>query len=109
MDLAYHSTGLAYFGPSFDTKSRPIFRGFDEKVWKVAAGYPPALLRDFIDAREKMVDIFKQYLKAPHEAGELVSGMEHYGNEGGLDERDVGVLMLCSWWPLMANAPWATL
>ncbi|KAG8970372.1 Cholesterol 7-alpha-monooxygenase [Tulasnella sp. 425] len=108
--LAYVATGAAYFGPTFNAMGTwDAFKGFDEMVYKVALGYPPSLLRNFVRCREEMINKFIAYLDKPHDASELIRGQEEIIRDVPFDKRDMGCMMLCAWWPLMANVPWGTL
>jgi len=107
--IAYKATGEALFGPTFDPSTAEIFKGFDESVWRVAAGYPSRLLSKFVDSREKMIQWFSEYAEKPFESSELVSLMVQFTKEGGFSKRDIGAVMLCTWWPVIGNAPWACL
>jgi len=109
MRLSYHATGCAVFGPTFDPETMNDFHGFDEYVWKVSLGYPPYLLRSFVNSRERLIQSFVRYLEAPHEPSEMLGGMEGIGRDNHFGLRDLGVICICSWWPMMANVPWGTL
>ncbi|KAG9049912.1 Cytochrome P450 7B1 [Tulasnella sp. UAMH 9824] len=108
--LSYIATGAAYFGPTFNAMGTwDAFKGFDEMVYKVALGYPSSLLRNFARCREEMINKFIAYLDKPHDASELIRGQEEIIRDVPFDKRDMGCMMLCAWWPLMANVPWGTL
>ncbi|KAG9015061.1 Cytochrome P450 7B1, partial [Tulasnella sp. 427] len=108
--LSYVATGAAYFGPTFNAMGTwDAFKGFDESVYKVALGYPASLLRTFVRCREEMIGKFVEYLDKPHDACELIRGQEEIIRDVPFDKRDMGCMMLCAWWPLMANVPWGTL
>ncbi|KAG8957952.1 Cytochrome P450 7B1, partial [Tulasnella sp. 408] len=108
--LSYIATGAAYFGPTFNAMGTwYAFKGFDEMVYKVALGYPSSLLRNFVKCREEMINKFIAYLDKPHDASELIRGQEEIIRDVPFDKRDMGCIMLCAWWPLMANVPWGTL
>ncbi|KAG8873935.1 hypothetical protein FRB97_006341 [Tulasnella sp. 331] len=110
IQITYKATALAMFGPTFDAEGTwEDFNSFDSLVWKVANGYPPSLLRGFADTRERVIKAYEKYLEAPHEPSELIGGQQQIARDGGFDLRDRGVIMLCDFWPVMANLPWGTL
>ncbi|KIO18738.1 hypothetical protein M407DRAFT_246398 [Tulasnella calospora MUT 4182] len=108
--LSYVATGAAYFGPTFNAMGTwDAFKGFDEMVYKVALGYPSSFLRNFVRCREELINKFIAYLDKPHDASELIRGQEEIIRDVPFDKRDMGCMMLCAWWPMMANVPWGTL
>lgn len=105
--IAYQATGRAMFGPTFDADGTyDDFMGFDNMVWKVALGYPPSLLREFVAARERLIWKLVDYLDKPHEPSELMSGIEQICRAHNFDKRDFGAMLMGFFWPVMANVPW---
>ncbi|KAG8908817.1 Cytochrome P450 7B1 [Tulasnella sp. 403] len=108
--LAYRTTGAAIYGPTFDADGTfDDFKGFDDWVWKVALGYPPTYIPSFIKSREAIIRKFQKYAEEPHDASDYVATQEHIARDGQFSERDIGVVLLAAWWPLMANIPWGSL
>ncbi|KAG8856465.1 Cytochrome P450 7B1 [Tulasnella sp. 330] len=108
--LTYKATAYAMFGPTFDAEATwEDFNVYDVWVWKIANGYPPSLLRGFVAGRERVIKAYERYLEAPHEPCELIAGQEQIARDAGFDSRDRGVMMLCNFWPVMANLPWGSL
>ncbi|KAG8908818.1 hypothetical protein FRB99_003056 [Tulasnella sp. 403] len=110
MKYLYLSTGAALFGPTFNASSSfDAFNRFDEMAWKVALGYPARFSRSFIKSRDDLINSFIHYLDFPHNPSDMIAGQERIMRNAGFDKRDMASLLLTAWWPLMANAPWATL
>lgn len=109
--LAHRATGGAYFGPTFDVeKFWEDWQGFDDGVYKVALAYPVPLCPHFVKCRERVIQRFLEYLDEAHEPCDLIGEQERMARDvAKLDKRDLGVLMMSSYWPLMANVPWGSL
>lgn len=107
--LAHRATGAAYFGPTFDVeKFWEDWQGFDDGVWKVALAYPVPLCPHFVKCRERVIQRFLEYLDEAHEPSDLIGEQERMARDVDMDKRDLGVLMMSSYWPLMANVPWGS-
>ncbi|KAG9041520.1 hypothetical protein FS837_012147 [Tulasnella sp. UAMH 9824] len=110
--LAHRATGAAYYGPTFDVeKFWDDWQGFDDGVYKVALAYPVPLCPHFVKCRERVIQRFLEYLDDPaHEPSEMIGEQERMAREiAKLDRRDLGVLIMSDYWPLMANVPWGSL
>ncbi|KAG9008425.1 hypothetical protein FRB90_008889 [Tulasnella sp. 427] len=110
--LAHRATGAAYYGPTFDVEAFwDDWQGFDDGVYKVALAYPVPLCPHFVKCRERVIQRFLEYLDDPaHEPCEMIGEQERMARDvAKLDRRDLGVLIMSDYWPLMANVPWGSL
>lgn len=112
MSILYKTTGEAYFGLQYNvTTFQQDWKTFDELVSKVALGYPPLFLKDYVRCRERIVHQFAQYVEAdpPHQPCELLETQLEIGKKLGWNSNDLGRLILANWWQFMASAPWGAL
>ncbi|KIO19394.1 hypothetical protein M407DRAFT_148208 [Tulasnella calospora MUT 4182] len=109
--LAHHAMGAAYYGPMFDVESFwEDWQGFDDGVWKVALAYPIPLCPHFVKCRDRVIQRFLEYLDNPHEPCDMIGEQERMARDvAKMDRRDLGVLIMSSYWPLMASVPWGSL
>ncbi|KAG9041519.1 hypothetical protein FS837_012146 [Tulasnella sp. UAMH 9824] len=85
------------------------WKGFDDGVYKVALAYPVRLCPHFVKCREKVIQRFLEYLDDPaHEPCDMIAEMETMARDAKLDRRDLGVMIMACYWPLMANVPWGS-
>ncbi|KAG8993872.1 Cholesterol 7-alpha-monooxygenase [Tulasnella sp. JGI-2019a] len=109
IQLSYKATTYAMYGPTFDAEGTfEDFNDFDRLVYKVAHGYPPSLLRDFVNGRENFIKAYGKYLDSHHEPSELAGVQERIASDAGFSQRDMGAMTLCALWPIMANVPWGS-
>ncbi|KAG8915024.1 hypothetical protein FRC00_008600 [Tulasnella sp. 408] len=85
------------------------WQGFDDGVYKVALAYPVPLCPHFVKCRERVIQRFLEYLDDPaHEPCDMIAEMERMARDAKLDRRDLGVMIMACYWPLMANVPWGS-
>ncbi|KAG9026313.1 hypothetical protein FRB95_009010 [Tulasnella sp. JGI-2019a] len=109
IQLSYKAMGCAIYGPTFDAEGTfTDFNEFDRLVYKVANGYPAALLRGFVNGRENFIKAYEKYLTSPHESCDLIGTQEQIALDARFSQRDMGAMTLCSFWPVMANVPWGS-
>ncbi|KAG8910019.1 hypothetical protein FRC01_006594 [Tulasnella sp. 417] len=108
LHLAHRATGAAYFGPTFDVELFwDDWQGFDDGVYKVALAYP--LCPHFVRCRERVIQRFLEHLDDPaHESCEMIAEMERMARDAKLDRRDLAVMIMACYWPVMANVPWGS-